>query len=97
MKKLPIWLVEEGQIIRGTVCVIADFGLFIELVPRQLDGLLLYDRTPYREIAENAKIGDGLDVVVAEINDQTERVRLELLPDSTRYEAFWKSEATPNG
>jgi ribosomal protein S1 len=88
-RKTPVWLVQEGQIIRGQVMDIASFGVFIELIPNTLDGLLEFAHTPYVELAENLKVGDVLEVMVDQVDLQKEKVRLRLLPDSTKYEGFW--------
>jgi ribosomal protein S1 len=90
----PIDLVAEGQVIVGTVVNVAPFGLFVELVPGRLDGVLLFDRTPYPEIARLCRAGDKLEVSVRVVDPQKERVRLEMLPDPTRYEGFWPKPAS---
>lgn len=81
----------------GTIVNVASFGLFVELVPRgasfgALDGLLLFDRTPYQEIARLYRVGQELEVVVRDVDANKEIVRLEMLPDPTHYAGFWPQQ-----
>jgi ribosomal protein S1 len=93
----PVNLVTEGQVIVGTVVNVAPFGLFVELVPGRLDGLLWFDRTPYHEIARLLRVGQNVEVIVSDVDLLKEVVRLELLPDPTRHTGFWpKRESGPD-
>jgi ribosomal protein S1 len=85
----PVDLVTEGQVIVGTVCDVAPFGLFVEIVPGRLDGLLRFGSALYPEIARLFKSGERIEVVVRTIDLQREAVYLDLLPDPTRYDGFW--------
>jgi ribosomal protein S1 len=87
----PIMQVVEGQVLSGTVVGVAPFGLYILVAPR-LDGLLSFDRTPYPEIAKLFRVGDTLEVRVRIANVERDDLRLELLPDPTRYQGYWAHE-----
>jgi hypothetical protein len=50
-------LLSEGTVYRGVVRNVAPFGPFIELVEGQQDGVLLFDQTPYQEIARLLQVG----------------------------------------
>jgi ribosomal protein S1 len=88
-RRKPVHLVAEGQVISGRVVNVAPFGLFIEIVPGVLDGLLRYEKTTYPDIARLYGGSDILDVIVKDVDVQRETVRLELLPDPSRYDKFW--------
>lgn len=85
----PVGLVAGGQVIVGTVVTATSFGLFVEIVPGRLDGLLRFDQTPYAEIAKLYRVGQRIEVIVRAVDTAKEVVRLEMLPDPTRYEGFW--------
>jgi len=68
-----------GDIVRGTVKNITDFGAFIDL--NGLDGLLHITDMSWGRIShpsEMLKIGDEIDVVVLDVNREKERVSLGL-------------------
>lgn len=82
-------LLSEGTVYRGVVRNVAPFGVFIELVEGQKDGLLLFDQTPYQEVARLLQVGQSVDVVATTVDVDREVVRVKLLPDPTRYKGFW--------
>jgi hypothetical protein len=90
----PTLQVSEGQLFSGEVVNVAEFGLFVAIVPR-LDGLLLFDRTPYPVIARRLGLGDTIEVRVRAVDAERVKVYLELLPDPTRYEALLSQAQRP--
>jgi ribosomal protein S1 len=82
-------LLREGAVYRGVVCSVAPFGVFVELIAGQQEGLLAFDRTPYPEIARQLRTGDVVEVVAIAVDVDREQVRVALLPDATRYDGFW--------
>jgi len=83
-------LLVEGATHRGIVRNRTPFGLFIELIAGQEDGLLRFDSTPYPEIAKLFHEGDAVEVVVTTVDVGREVVRVQLLSDATLYDGFWK-------
>lgn len=74
--------IEPGEYYEGKIRKVADFGIFVELVPG-LDGLLHISQIPkdkQRTMAQDYKLGDILPVVVGEYDDVTGRVSLRLAP-----------------
>lgn len=74
--------IEPGARYEGKIRKIAEFGIFVELVPG-LDGLLHISQIPkdkQRTMAQDYKVGDILPVVVGEYDDVTGRVSLRLAP-----------------
>lgn len=72
--------IERGATFKGIVRRIADFGLFVELVPG-LDGLLHISNIPrekQRMLASEYKVGDELPVIVAEYDDTNGRISLKI-------------------
>ncbi len=70
--------IEVGSTFDGTVVRIADFGLFVELVPGK-DGLVhvsTIDRNKQRDLQKNYKVGTTLKVKVVAFDKVTGRVRL---------------------
>lgn len=70
--------IESGEHYEGKIRKVAEFGLFVELVPG-LDGLLHISQIPkdkQRTMAQDYKVGDILPVVVGEYDDVTGRVSL---------------------
>jgi ribosomal protein S1 len=82
-------LLREGKVYRGVVRHVVPFGLAIELVEGQNDGLLWFDRTPYPEIARLLLVGQTVEVIATVVDVEREIVRVQLLPDPTRYDGFW--------
>jgi len=71
--------VKPGDIVKGVVKNITDFGAFIDLVG--IDGLLHVTDVSWSRIthpSEVLKIGDELEVMVLDINQEKERVSLGL-------------------
>ncbi len=71
---------EEGQIRRGTVRSVMDFGAFVDL--GGVDGLLHVSEMTFRRGRQNAtefvKVGDVLDVKVTRIDKDTGKLSLSL-------------------
>ena len=71
---------EEGQIRRGTVRSVMDFGAFVDL--GGIDGLLHVSEMTFRRGRQNAtefvKVGDVLDVKVTRIDKDTGKLSLSL-------------------
>jgi ribosomal protein S1 len=87
--KARMELLEEGKIYRGIVRNVAPFGLFVELIEGQEDGVLLLERTPYPEIARLLQPGQAVEVITTVVDVELEVVRVKLLPNPTRYDGFW--------
>lgn len=74
--------IEPGARYEGKIRKIAEFGMFVELVPG-LDGLLHISQIPkdkQRTMAQDYTVGDVLPVVVGEYDDVTGRVSLRFAP-----------------
>lgn len=89
MLKAQMQLLSEGTVYRGIVRDVASFGLFIELIPGQQEGVLHFHQTPYEEIARSLNPGQTVEVVATTVDVEREVVRVKLLPDPTRYQGFW--------
>ncbi len=73
--------IEPGSIYHGKIRRLADFGLFVELVPG-LDGLVHVSNIPrdkQRTFLRDYKIDDVVTVEVLEYDESTGRVRLRLI------------------
>lgn len=73
--------IERGSVYAGKIRRLAEFGLFVELVPG-VDGLVHISMIPRHlqpQMAHMFKIDDVLDVEVADYDDATGRIRLKLL------------------
>lgn len=73
--------IEINSIFDGIVRRIADFGLFVELVPGQ-DGLVHVSNIPrekQRTFMRDYKIGDHVKVQVVDYDEESGRIRLRLL------------------
>lgn len=73
--------IEPGAIYQGKVKRLADFGLFVELVPG-LDGLVHVSNIPrekQRTFLRDYKVDDMATVEVLEYDESTGRVRLRLI------------------
>jgi small subunit ribosomal protein S1 len=71
---------EEGEIIRGKVCRITDFGAFVEVAPG-VDGLVHISEISYERVPHPSKLlkeGDMVDVLVMGIDRQMRRVSLSI-------------------
>jgi small subunit ribosomal protein S1 len=71
---------EEGEIIRGKVSRLTDFGAFVEVAPG-VDGLvhiseISYDRVPHP--SKFLREGDVVDVLVMGIDRETRRISLSI-------------------
>ena len=70
--------IEVGTTFEGKVRRVADFGMFVELVPGK-DGLVHISsiaRDKQSALAQNYKIGDILKVKVIAVEAETGRIRL---------------------
>jgi small subunit ribosomal protein S1 len=71
--------IAEGQIRRGTVRSVMDFGAFVDL--GGLDGLVHVSELSFRRVRnanELVKVGDVLDVVVLKIDREAKKLSLSL-------------------
>jgi small subunit ribosomal protein S1 len=71
---------EEGQIIRGKVSRLTDFGAFIEVAPG-VDGLVHISEISYDRVSHPHQLlheGDWVDVLVMEIDRETRRISLSI-------------------
>lgn len=76
-KGLPF---REGEIIRGKVSRLADFGAFVEVAPG-VDGLVHISEISYERIPHPSRLlheGDWVDVMVMGIDHQTHRISLSI-------------------
>ena len=70
----------EGDIVRGTVRSLTDFGAFVELAPG-VDGLLHVADMSWVRVAKPCDVvavGDSLEVKILKINSETRRISLGL-------------------
>ena len=73
--------IKPGTIYEGKICRLADFGLFVELVPG-LDGLVHVSNIPrdkQKTFLRDYKVDDIVKVEVLEYDESTGRVRLRLI------------------
>ncbi len=78
-KKQLIEEITEGQVRRGTVRTVMDFGAFVDL--GGLDGLLHVSEMAHRRVknpAEVVKVGDVVDVKILKIDKETGKLSLSL-------------------
>jgi small subunit ribosomal protein S1 len=71
---------EEGEIIRGKVSRLTDFGAFVEVAPG-VDGLVHVSEISYERVSHPSKFlreGDMVEVLVMGIDHQTHRVSLSI-------------------
>ena len=71
---------EEGEIIRGKISRLTDFGAFIEVAPG-VDGLVHISEISYERIPHPSKVlhvGDKVDVMVMGIDKDTHRLSLSI-------------------
>ena len=71
---------EEGEIIRGKVSRLTDFGAFIEVAPG-VDGLVHISEISYERISHPSRLlheGDQVDVLVIAIDRETRRISLSI-------------------
>ena len=74
-------LIEQGTIYEGPIRKVAEFGLFVELVPG-VDGLVHISNIPkhkQRNFAQEYKVGDVVKVEVLEYDESNGRIRLRLI------------------
>ena len=71
---------KEGEIIRGKISRLTDFGAFIEVAPG-VDGLVHISEISYERIPHPSKllhVGDKVDVMVMGIDNETHRISLSI-------------------
>jgi small subunit ribosomal protein S1 len=71
---------EEGEIIKGKVSRLADFGAFVEVAPG-VDGLVHISEISYERVSHPSRFlheGDMIDVMVMGIDHETHRISLSL-------------------
>jgi small subunit ribosomal protein S1 len=71
---------QEGEIIRGKVSRLTDFGAFVEVAPG-VDGLVHISEISYERIPHPSKLlheGDMIDVLVMGIDHQAQRISLSI-------------------
>jgi small subunit ribosomal protein S1 len=69
--------IQEGQVLRGTVKTLMDFGAFIDI--GGVDGLLHVTDMAWTRVnkpADLLKVGDTLDVKVLKVNPETRKISL---------------------
>jgi small subunit ribosomal protein S1 len=86
----------EGQIRRGTIRNVADFGAFVDL--GGVDGLLHVSELSFRRVrnaADLVKVGDVVDVKILKIDRKTGKISLSL--KQARGVDPWSDAATKYG
>jgi small subunit ribosomal protein S1 len=71
---------EEGEVIRGKVSRLTDFGAFVEVAPG-VDGLVHISEISYERVSHPSRFlheGDWVDVLVMGIDRQTHRISLSI-------------------
>jgi ribosomal protein S1 len=71
---------EEGEIIRGKVSKLTDFGAFVEVTPG-VHGLVHISEMSYERVSHPSRLlheGDMVDVLVMGIDHQTHRISLSI-------------------
>jgi small subunit ribosomal protein S1 len=72
--------IEEGEIIRGKVSRLMDFGAFVEVAPG-VDGLVHISEISYERLSHPSRLlkeGDPVDVLVMGIDSETRRISLSI-------------------
>jgi small subunit ribosomal protein S1 len=88
---------EEGEIIKGKVSRLTDFGAFVEIAPG-VDGLVHISEISYERIPHPSRFlheGDIVDVLVMGIDRQTHRVSLSI-KEATIKKRMEKDEGGPD-
>ncbi len=71
---------EEGEIIRGKVARLTDFGVFVEVAPG-VDGLVHISEIRYERVAhpkQVLKVGEEVEVLVLGVDPETRRISLSI-------------------
>jgi len=79
--KVLAGLIDKGQVFNGKIKRIADFGLFVELVP-DFDGLVHISMVPKQKqanLSREYQIDDPLTVEVMDYDPESGRVRLKIV------------------
>ncbi|MDO8622119.1 MAG: polyribonucleotide nucleotidyltransferase [bacterium] len=90
--------VKAGEIFRGKVTRLLNFGAFVEILPKQEGLVHISELAPYHvaEVSDIVKIGDMVPVMVKEIDDLG-RINLSLKAAVAAGEAFEYPPAPPDG
>ncbi|MDP3771096.1 MAG: polyribonucleotide nucleotidyltransferase [bacterium] len=90
--------VKAGEIFRGRVTRLLNFGAFVEILPKQEGLVHISELAPYHvaEVSDIVKIGDEVPVMVKEIDDLG-RINLSLKAAVAAGEAFEYPPAPPDG
>jgi len=78
-KKEILESLEEGQIIKGTIRRLTDFGAFVDI--GGIDGLVHISEISWGRVEhprEALKVGEEIEVKVLEVNPETERISLSV-------------------
>lgn len=90
--------VKQGEIFRGKVTRLLDFGAFVEILPKQEGLVHISELAPYHvnEVTDIVNIGDEIPVMVKEIDDLG-RINLSLKAAVAAGETFEYPPAPPAG
>ena len=77
----PVHLVTEGQAVSAKVVTVAYFGVFVELVPDRLDGLIHFEMTGDPDRVRALQVGQSVPVVVTIVDRDRLRVFVDVTPD----------------
>ncbi len=92
---------EAGQIVKGKVVQIKEYGAFVELEPG-LDGLVHISEVAYKrvnDISEEISVGQAVDAKILEIDTERKRISLSIKqtkePPAPEAKTVATSEAAP--
>lgn len=83
---------QEGEIIRGKVSRLAEFGAFVEVAPG-VDGLVHISEISYERLSHPSRMlkeGDPVDVLVMGMDSETRRISLSIKEAGVRREMVEK-------
>lgn len=79
----------EGEVIRGRISRLAEFGAFVEVAPG-LDGLVHVSEISYQKVAHPNRLlkeGDEVEVLVLKIDEERRRLSLSIREAESRQRA----------